>query len=77
MNNNLKPGIQTSEFWISAVAVIMPLILSLNVIPHQTEVMNAVYAICTLLAALGFTAARTILKALPAPTADPANPTQP
>ena len=72
--NNPKAGVTTSEFWLSAIAVIMPLLMSLNIIPHQNEVMSAIYSICTLLAALGFTAARTILKSLPTPAA-PTSPT--
>ena len=72
--NNPKPSVKTGEFWLSAIAVIMPLLLSLNIIPHQNEVVSAIYSICTLLAALGFTAARTILKSLPTPAA-PTSPT--
>jgi hypothetical protein len=63
-----KPGVQSSEFWISALAVVIPLLLQLNVIPHQSEALAVVYSIASLLAAFGYTAARTYLKALNIPT---------
>jgi hypothetical protein len=59
----MSKGVRTSEFWVTLVAMAYVLALQTGVIPHATEVDNVVQAAAALLVALGYTWARTFLKA--------------
>jgi len=58
-----KPGYKTSEFWLTAVAFALTLALSSGAIPTESAAHSIVTQAGTLLAALGYTFARTKAKA--------------
>jgi len=57
-----KPGYQTSEFWLSLVAVMFTTLIGTGVVPHATEITGIVSAVGSLLVALGYTWARSWVK---------------
>lgn len=59
---NMKPGVKTTEFWISIIAIIYTTALSTGVIPHSNEVSRIIDSVAALLLALGYTWARVFLK---------------
>lgn len=58
----MKKGTQTSEFWVSMGVLFFNALLAMGVIPHGTEVNNAIAAIGTMLVAFGYSWARTMAK---------------
>lgn len=58
----MKPGVKTTEFWISIIAIIYTTTLSTGIIPHSNEVARIVDSVVALLLALGYTWARVFLK---------------
>jgi hypothetical protein len=58
----VKPGFKTSEFWISALAVIYSTLVGTGIIPHSSEIQAFVSAAGALLVALGYTWARSWIK---------------
>lgn len=62
MKPNTKPGIKTTEFWISILAVIYGTAITTGMIPHSDEISTAVNGIGTLLVAIGYTWARAFIK---------------
>lgn len=61
MNVN-KPSYKTLEFWLSAVAVIVGLLISSGILPSDSEAMKIAGFISSTLVALGYTGARTMQK---------------
>jgi hypothetical protein len=59
---DVKPGVQTTEFWVTAAALVFGAALTAGVIPHAPEVHTAVEAVAALLVALGYTWARAFTK---------------
>ena len=59
-----RPGWQTSEFWLTLVAVILTAILSSGAIDDVPTVAKVIAAIVAALAALGYTGGRAVLKGL-------------
>jgi hypothetical protein len=59
----MSKGVRTSEFWLTALAMVYLLALQTGVIPHASEVDNVVQGVAALLVALGYTGWRTFLKA--------------
>lgn len=57
-----KPGYKTSEFWLSLAAVIVSYVISAGVWEEGTIQAKAVTIVATVLAALGYTASRAIVK---------------
>jgi hypothetical protein len=56
----MKSGTQTTEFWLSIAGLIFTAVAPL--LPHSTEVVNAVSAVAAALVAFGYTWARTFAK---------------
>ena len=57
-----KPGFKTSEFWLSLAAVVVSYVISSDVLGEGTVQAKAVMIVATVLAALGYTASRAIVK---------------
>lgn len=64
MGPNERPGWQTSEFWLTLVAVILTAILSSGAIDDVPTVAKVISAIVAALAALGYTGGRAMLKGM-------------
>lgn len=62
----MKPGIQTTEFWLSTLPLLIYALLALNVVPHSSEIATAISAVAAALAAFGYAWARAFVKANPA-----------
>lgn len=58
-----KAGYKTSEFWVITVASLYTLAMASGLIPHEKELSDVIQAIAVLLAAWGYGAFRTALKA--------------
>jgi hypothetical protein len=58
-----KPGWRTSEFWLSTAAVIMSQLYASGVIGDSSAVGKVAALVVSILAALGYTVARTKAKA--------------
>jgi len=58
----IKPGWQTTEFWLSGAATILPLIVASGLIPTSGDWPKMVALAISLLGAMGYTAHRNILK---------------
>jgi len=61
----MKPGYKTTEFWLSAAATIVGLVVTSGVLPEQPDNVwvRLVGGVVAVLAALGYTAARAKVKA--------------
>ena len=57
-----KTGYKTSEFWLSLAAVVVSYVISSEVLGEGTVQSKAVMIVATVLAALGYTASRAIVK---------------
>jgi hypothetical protein len=57
-----KPGYKTSEFWLSLAAVVVSYVISADVLGEGTVQSKAIMIVATVLAALGYTASRAIVK---------------
>ncbi|MBG94866.1 MAG: hypothetical protein CL793_06395 [Chloroflexi bacterium] len=57
-----KPGWQSTEFWLSLVAVICGAIVAGDVVSETSTVGKAIGAVVSVLGALGYTASRTAVK---------------
>jgi hypothetical protein len=57
-----KSSLKSTEFWLSAAAVIVGLLLSSGILGDGTPAMRYVGAAASILASLGYTAARTKVK---------------
>ncbi len=58
-----KPGYQTSEFWLKIVALVLTALYASGIIPTMGPVATVAAIAATILGALGYTVARTMLKA--------------
>lgn len=58
----MKPGWQTSEFWLTAVATFSGALVAFGVIPETHWSGRLAGALVATLASLGYTAARTVAK---------------
>ena len=58
----VRPGYKTTEFWLSAVAVILGLLMASGAIADGSTAAVIVGGASTLLASLGYTAARAKVK---------------
>ncbi len=58
----VKPGIQTTEFWMSAVVALCGLLMASGIIKTGTVWDQAIGIILSTLTALGYTAARVNVK---------------
>ncbi len=65
----VKPGYMTSEFWLTAAATVLTLLVASGVIPTGSPVQGYVTEILFGLGALGYHAGRVITKASAAPDA--------
>jgi hypothetical protein len=59
-----KAGFRTTEFWLSAVATVVGLVMASGVLPEQTDNLwvRLVGGVVAMLAALGYTASRAKVK---------------
>ena len=62
----MKSGLTTTEFWISAAAMLFNALVAAHFIPHGEEVGAAISAIAAALVAFGYTWARAFVKTKPA-----------
>ena len=58
----VKPGYKTTEFWLSAVAVLLGLAMASGLIPSDSAWDQAVGLVVSALAAMGYTGARAGVK---------------
>jgi hypothetical protein len=58
----MKPGYKTTEFWLSAVAALVGLLIASGVIPSGGVGEKIVGLIASVLATLGYSVARGIAK---------------
>ena len=67
---NPKAGWKTTEFWFQLAAVVVAYLLTTDMGSDPTTIVaKLLVAISTILAAFGFTVARTVIKRNPAPKA--------
>lgn len=59
----MKPGIKTSEFWFSLLAVILDACIATGLVPVDGIITKIVSVIVITLAAYGYTAGRSAVKA--------------
>ena len=57
-----KPGWQTTEFWLSLIALIIGALLSSGAVQEGTTLYQAITFAAVVLASLGYTVGRTIVK---------------
>ena len=57
-----KKGFQTSEFWLSLVAILCGVFMSAGIVEDTSTVGKGIGAVVALLATLGYTASRTSVK---------------
>ena len=66
MDSTVKPGWKTTEFWLSLIATLIGALLASGALnptdPTQGKILQIVGLISTLLASMGYTAARTSAK---------------
>lgn len=60
--NPEKPGWKTSEFWLNLAAVIVAYLLTTDLGEGDNWVAKGLAIVATVLAALGYTASRTLVK---------------
>ena len=58
----IRPGFKTTEFWLSAVAVLLGLAIASGIIPANSVWDQAVGLVVAGLAAMGYTGARAGVK---------------
>lgn len=58
----VKPGYKSTEFWLSAVATLLGIVLASGAIPEGGTIAQIVGGILSVLASLGYTASRTQVK---------------
>ncbi|NRA40564.1 MAG: hypothetical protein HRU15_20635 [Planctomycetes bacterium] len=60
--NSKKPGIRSTEFWLSTGATVLGIILASGAIPDGGMAAQIIGGIVSVLASLGYTASRTQVK---------------
>ena len=66
---NVKPGYKTTEFWLTALASLMSLLILSDAIPTDSLLEKLVGVVSTVLGALGYAVVRTYAKRPPGPPA--------
>lgn len=59
---DVKPGYKTTEFWLTALSVVLGLVLASGAVPEGGLAAQIVGGALTVLAQLGYTAARAQVK---------------
>jgi len=62
MADTPKPGVKSSEFWLSLLAVALDAAVVTGLIPTEGTAAKVAATVMIVLAALGYTAARTVAK---------------
>jgi hypothetical protein len=62
MSAKLKPGFKTSEYWLQTLAILLNAVIASDAIVETTLVGKIVFGAVSILAALGYTAARKAAK---------------
>jgi hypothetical protein len=57
-----RPGYLTTEFWLGLLAVVVSYLIAHHVAPEGSYVAQGLSIVATILAALGYTVSRTIVK---------------
>lgn len=60
---SITPGYKTTEFWLSALALVLGVVMSSGVVGDGTIAAQIIGGAMAILAQLGYTAARTQIKA--------------
>ena len=58
-----KPGYKTTEFWLSTIALILGVVMASGAVSEGTVASQIIGGAMAILAQLGYTAARTQIKA--------------
>lgn len=58
----MKPGIRTTEFWLTLIAVLASAVLASGLLPHESVTTKIVGIVGAVLASMGYGAARTHAK---------------
>lgn len=58
----MKPGIRTTEFWITAIVMVANLILASGVVAELPDVIRVINVIVAALAPMVYTGARAVVK---------------
>lgn len=58
-----KPGIKTSEFWLNLAAIVVAAFISSGLLPEGHVALKVAVMVSTVLGALGYTVARSMVKA--------------
>ena len=61
-NNDIKPGWKTTEFWLSLMAVVVAYLGTADLWQEGTVGGKAITVVATVLAALGYSASRAVVK---------------
>jgi hypothetical protein len=61
--DDIKPGFQTTEFWLTLLATVISAVMATNVIPDSSVVGRVLVIVAAILATLGYTVSRSIVKA--------------
>jgi len=61
----VKPGYKTTEFWLSAIATAVGLLIASDCIPETSAVMKIVGLGAAVLSSMGYSAARASVKKAP------------
>jgi len=62
ITTTVKPGIRTTEFWLSSVALLLGLVLASGAIPEGGLAAQIIGGVLSVLSSLGYTASRTKVK---------------
>lgn len=62
MNTETKPGYRTTEFWLSMAAMVIGAIYASGALVEGSVVAQVISVAATILTALGYTVARTMVK---------------
>lgn len=58
----VKPGYQTTEFWLSLAAILVGAVVSSGIVPETGPYAQVVGLITSVLGGLGYTVSRTMIK---------------
>jgi len=61
-DSNRRPGYKTTEFWMSVLAAVAGMVVSSGVFREGSEVERVVGQVAAILAAMGYTLSRTLVK---------------
>jgi hypothetical protein len=69
-DSTIKAGPKTTEFWLSTAAIVVSSLLASGLLRNETT-LQIIGLVSTVLTALGYTAARTVVKSTAKPAAAP------